>query len=627
MKKDLDFPVYLFHQGTAARAYELLGAHPAEEDGKKGYVFRVWAPNARQVFLTGDFNSWSRDSLPMKRLNSQGVWTLFAEGVSRGERYKYRIQTHSGQVLEKADPYGFHMETRPGTASVTWSLDQYSWKDSLWMAERERVSPYSQPMNIYEVHLGSWRRYADGNFFDYGKLAEELPSYVKDMGYTHMELMPAMEYPFDGSWGYQVTGYYAASSRYGSPEGLMALVDACHQQGLGVILDWVPGHFPRDAHGLSFFDGTPCYEYGDPFKQSHEEWGTLLFDWGRNEVRSFLISNALFWLEKYHFDGLRVDAVASMLYLDYGRRAGSWRLNVRGGKENLEAVSFLQALNQAVFAAFPNALMIAEESTAWPLVTKPPYAGGLGFNFKWNMGWMNDTLDYMKTDPLFRKGKHHQMTFSSTYAFSENFILPLSHDEVVHRKASLLNKMPGRYEEKFAAYRTYLAYMMAHPGKKLTFMGAEFGQFSEWNYEKELDWNLLGFESHEKLHRYVKALNHFYLENPPLWERDCIPEGFQWLDANDSSRNIYSFRRMDSSGGELLCIFNFAPVAWEQVWMGVPESGWYHVVFHSDAAAFGGSSTGVLPVLARALPAQGMGYSVTLDLPPLSAIFLQRQGV
>ena len=498
MDRELEMPVYLFHQGTAAKAYELMGAHQSAQNGEVGYIFRVWAPKAGSIAVMGDFNHWNSTEYLMERITPQGIWQIFIPGIDEYTSYKYMIEDAQGNHSAKADPYGFHMETRPGTASKTFNLDRYVWKDVKWRSGRTAKPPYSAPMNIYEVHLGSWRKYQDGNYFDYDKLSEELIPYIVEMGYTHLELMPVSEYPFDGSWGYQVMGYYAPTSRYGSPEGFMSFIDACHLAGISVILDWVPGHFPKDGSGLYRFDGSNCYEYDDPWKNEHKEWGTRVFDWGKNEVRSFLISNAMFWMDKYHIDGLRVDAVASMLYLDYGRKDGQWRPNINGGRENLEAVSFLKDLNKTIFGFYPDALMIAEESTAWPMVTKPVHTGGLGFNFKWNMGWMNDTLRYMRTDPLFRKGAHNNLTFSLTYFFSENFILPLSHDEVVHGKGSLINKMPGPYETKFANLRAYLSYMMAHPGKKLLFMGGELAQFSEWDYKKELDWNLLDYEMHKK---------------------------------------------------------------------------------------------------------------------------------
>ena len=622
MDLELELPVYLFHQGTAAKAYELMGAHPAMQNGKEGYSFRVWAPKAKKVSVIGDFNDWKGTNSLMKRLTDQGIWQIFIPNIKEYTAYKYLIEDYLGNQFTKTDPYCFHMETRPGTASKTYNLSSYQWRDSKWLVSQSKKTPYSAPMNIYEVHLGSWKKYQDDNYFDYAKLAEELIPYVKGMGYTHLELMPVSEYPYDGSWGYQVMGYYAPTSRYGTPEGFMSFVDACHQAEIAVILDWVPGHFPKDSNGLYQFDGSNCYEYEDPLKNEHNEWGTRIFDWGKNEVRSFLISNAMFWLEKYHIDGLRVDAVASMLYLDYGRKDGQWRPNAKGGRENLEAVSFLQDLNKTVFQSYPNALMIAEESTAWPMVTKPVDVNGLGFNYKWNMGWMNDTLQYMKTDPFFRKGSHNQLTFPLTYFFSENFILPLSHDEVVHGKGSLINKMPGEYEDKFSNLRTYLSYMMAHPGKKLLFMGGEFAQFSEWDYKKELDWNLLDYEMHSKFHEFIRELNHFYLDSSELWEQDDGWEGFQWIQADDSDNNVISFRRIDKKGNDIIVACNFSPVARTKYRIGVPKPGIYKTVFHSGLKKYGGSDdTKIKEVSAEDVKENGHEYSLKVDLPGLSTIF------
>ena len=622
MDRDLETPVYLFHQGTAAKAYEIMGAHPAASSGKEGYLFRVWAPKAKKVAVMGDFNQWNSSEFPMERLTPQGIWQLFIPDIKEYTTYKYMIEDEQGNRFAKADPYGFHMETRPGTASKTFNMDRYVWKDIKWQGIKNSKSPYSSPMNIYEVHLGSWRKYSDGNYFDYDKLAEELIPYVKEMGYTHLELMPVTEYPFDGSWGYQVMGYYAPTSRYGSPEGFMSFVDACHLSGIAVILDWVPGHFPKDQSGLYRFDGSNCYEYDDPLKNEHKEWGTRIFDWGKNEVRSFLISNAMFWMDKYHIDGLRVDAVASMLYLDYGRKDGEWRSNSKGGKENLEAVSFLQDLNKTIFRFHPSALMIAEESTAWPMVTKPVEVGGLGFNFKWNMGWMNDTLQYMKTDPLFRKGSHNNLTFPLTYFFSENFILPLSHDEVVHGKCSLVNKMPGQYEQKFANLRTYLSYMIAHPGKKLLFMGGELAEFIEWDYKKELDWSLLDFEMHKKFHDFIRELNHIYFDSTELWEQDDGWEGFQWIQPDDSGSNVISFRRIDKRGREMIIACNFSPVDRENYRIGVPKPGTYKTIFHSGLLKYGGVCKETSDALiAEHIKQNGYEYSLSTDLPGLSTIF------
>ena len=623
MNQNLELPVYLFHQGTATKAYELMGAHPFSKDGLSGYLFRVWAPKARNVYVTGEFNHWSQTEHKMKKITEQGIWQLFIPGIEEYSLYKYVIEDKSGSFLTKTDPYGFHSETRPGTASKTYDLSHYQWKDAEWQSRSGQPSSYQSPMNIYEVHFGSWRKYADGNYFNYEKLAEELIPYVKEMGYTHLELMPISEYPFDNSWGYQVTGYYAPTSRFGTPDGFRSFVDACHKAGLAVILDWVPGHFPKDAEGLYRFDGSNCcYEYEDPYKNQHLEWGTMVFDWGRNEVRSFLISNALFWFELYHIDGLRVDAVASMLYLDYGRPQGKWRPNCKGGRENLEAVSFLQDLNKAVFQSFPNALMIAEESTAWPMVTGPVHDGGLGFNYKWNMGWMNDSLEYMKQDPLFRKGSHHKLTFPLTYFHTENYILPLSHDEVVHMKGSLINKMPGSYQEKFDGLRAYMAYMIAHPGKKLLFMGGEFAQFSEWHFESELDWSVLEFDMHRKFHGFIRDLNHFYLEHSELWELDFGWEGFQWMNPDDHLNNMISFRRINQKGAEYIIISNFSPVARNKYRIGVPKKGMYQLVFSTGFNRYGGTEEDVFTEAeAEKKKMDGFDYSIEIDLPGLSTTF------
>jgi 1,4-alpha-glucan branching enzyme len=514
------------------------------------------------------------------------------------------------------------METRPHTASKTYSLNNYSWGDSAWQSKKHNHPPYHQPMNIYEVHLGSWKKYSDGNYFNYHKLAEELIPYVKNLGYTHIELMPLSEYPFDGSWGYQIIGYFAPTSRYGKPEEFMAFVDACHQNDIGVILDWVPGHFPKDEAGLYHFDGKPCYEYQDDLKSQHKEWGTMVFDWGRNEVRSFLISNAIFWLDHYHIDGLRVDAVASMLYLDYGR--SEWRPNIYGGRENLEAVSFLKDLNKTVFQNFPNTLMIAEESTAWPMVTMPAHVGGLGFNYKWNMGWMNDTLNYMTQDPFFRKGAHNNLTFSLSYFTTENYILPLSHDEVVHMKGSLINKMPGSNEEKFSNLRAYIAFMMAHPGKKLTFMGTELAQFSEWDYRKELDWNLLSDEKHQRFHTFIKDLNHFYLNNSSFWELDKDWTGFHWIDPDDSEKNIISFIRKNRRGRAIIVVCNFSPIPRKKYLVGVENPGTYRLVFSSSHTKYSGGDEEIIETESvQAVPKEmnNFKYSIEIDLPGLSTVY------
>ena len=615
-----DLPIYLFKQGNNMEAYRYFGAHLCAQDGQAGVVFRVWAPHAQAVSVVGDFNRWTPDADMMHKV-ADAVWELFIPGMKAYDVYKFCITTPSGEQVYKADPYAFHAETRPANGSKVYDIGGYPWGDAAWDEAQKKRDVLNSPMLIYELHAGSWKMKEEGVPYNYSELADELIPYIKEMGYTHVELLPITEYPFDGSWGYQVTGYFAPTSRYGTPHDFMAFVDKLHQAGIGVILDWVPAHFPKDGYGLYMFDGAPCYEDPNPRRGEHKEWGTMVFNYGMPEVQSFLISSALFWVEQYHIDGLRVDAVASMLYLDYNRRDGEWEQNVNGGKENLEAIAFLQKCNSTVLGRYPYKMMIAEESTAWPLVTKPASDGGLGFNFKWNMGWMNDMLSYMKTDPLFRAGNHGKVTFSFFYAFSENFVLPISHDEVVHGKCSLINKMPGDYEQKFANLRTFYGYMTAHPGKKLLFMGQEFGQFIEWDENKPLDWMLLGYDKHRQLQAYVKDLNAFYRETPAMWEIDYSWEGFQWIVPDDNQQSVIAFLRRDAKGKMVMVVCNFNPVLREGYEMGVPNAGSYKEVLNSDDPKYGGSGVTNGTVRSRKGAMHGFEQHVSLTLPPLSTLY------
>ena len=625
-----DLPVYLYKQGNNYEAQRFFGSHLTEQGGEKGVMFRVWAPHATAVSVVGDFNSWKPGSHPMKKSDGASIWELFIPGMKEFDVYKYCVTTRAGDLVFKADPYALHAETRPSNGSKVHDLSGFGWTVSQWMNAQKARDHINGPMNIYEMHAGSWKMKQDPEDkdkyipYNYSELADLLIPYITDMGYTHVELLPIMEYPYDGSWGYQVSGYFAPTSRYGTPKDLMAFVDKMHRAGIGVIMDWVPAHFPKDQFGLYMFDGEPCYEDPNPRRGEHKEWGTMVFNFGMKEVQSFLISSALYWLEQYHIDGLRVDAVASMLYLDYNRRDGEWEQNVNGGKENLEAIDFLRKLNTAILTRHPEKYMIAEESTAWPKVTKPASDGGLGFNFKWNMGWMNDMLSYMKTDPLFRSYNHNKVTFSFFYAFSENFVLPISHDEVVHGKCSLINKMPGEYDDKFANLRTFYGYMMAHPGKKLLFMGQEFGQFNEWYEAKPLDWMLLDYDKHKELQLYVKTLNQFYKDQPAFWQVDYSWEGFQWIVPDDYQQSIVAFLRKDAAGKQILVVCNFTPILREGYTMGAPVSGSYKEILNSDDAAFGGSGKyHNKNIRSKKAPKHGFDQSITLTLPPLSTLYFQ----
>lgn len=619
-----DYDLHLFNEGCHHKIYQKLGAHPMTKDGRAGTNFAVWAPSAQSVSLVCNHNHWDGRTNPMARIADSGVWEVFIPDIAPGEVYKYEIKTASGELLLKADPYAFFSELRPGTASVVYDLDNYEWRDEEWISARDAGNTFGKPVSIYEVHLGSWARSdADGNnFLTYEEYAKKLVDYAADMGYTHIELLPVAEHPLDDSWGYQVTGYYSVTSRYGRPEDFMYFVDECHRRGIGVIMDWVPAHFPKDAHGLARFDGTALYEHMDPRQGEHPDWGTLIFNYTRHEVRNFLIANAVFWFEKYHVDGIRVDAVASMLYLDYGRKKGQWIPNKYGGNQNLGAVDFLRQLNSTVFEYFPGIMMIAEESTSWPMITKPPYTGGLGFSYKWNMGWMNDYLKYVSMDTVYRKYHHNLITFSIMYAMSENFVLVLSHDEVVHGKYSMIGKMPGDYWQKFAGLRVTYGFMYGHPGKKLLFMGSEFGQFIEWDFRKGLDWNLLGYDMHAKLKTFVRDLNRLYTSEKAMHEIDFSYDGFEWIDCNDSDHSIVSFIRKGSDPLDILVfVCNFTPVVHDNYRIGVPFDAYYREILNSDSEIYGGSNVGNLGgVQSEQIMQTGRPYSLSIRIPPLAMV-------
>jgi 1,4-alpha-glucan branching enzyme len=624
-----DHDLYLFNEGTHYRLHTVLGAHPIEQDGEQGVHFAVWAPNAQSVSVFGDFNGWDKEANPLKALGASGLWATFIPGIEAGTAYKYHVHSqHHGYQVDKADPFAVHTETPPFTGSKVWDLS-YEWDDAEWMTNRGERNKANAPMSVYEVHLGSWMRYPDGNFMTYRDLAPKLAEYVNELGFTHVEFLPITEHPFYGSWGYQTTGYFAPTSRFGTPQDFMYLVDTLHQHGIGVILDWVPSHFPTDEHGLAYFDGTHLFEHADPRQGFHPDWQSYIFNYGRNEVRSFLLSSALHWLETYHIDGLRVDAVASMLYLDYSREGDDWIPNEFGGRENLRAIEFLRRFNEVIYQDFPDVQTIAEESTSWPMVSRPTYVGGLGFGMKWDMGWMHDSLQYISKEPVYRRYHHTNLSFRMMYAFSENFMLPISHDEVVHGKGSLINKMPGDDWQRHANMRSFLGYMYTQPGKKLLFMGSEFGQWLEWNHDASLQWDLLEYDSHRGLRQWMAELNRTYREEPALYELDFDPAGFSWIDANDADNSVLSYVRMGKSTADIiLAVFNFTPVPRENYRIGVPDGGYWKEILNSDAEAYWGSGHGNYGgAEAIAEPWHGRPYSLRLQLPPLSMILLKNEAV
>lgn len=617
------FPLYLFHEGKNFKSYQFFSPKKCS-NGE--WRFRLWAPNAIACSVVGDFNEWDEHANSMTKI-SDGIWEAHIGGLKKFDIYKFAVLNAKGELVLKIDPYGEHFETAPSNASKLYGKSEYNWCDKRWINSRFLRDVYRSPINIYEVHLGSWKRHEDGNVYSYRDMAQELIPYVKEMGYTHIELMPIAEFPFEGSWGYQVTGFFAPTSRFGTPDDFRYFIDACHRAGIAVILDWVIAHFPKDLHGLYEFDGTCQYEYSDDSMKEHKEWGTRVFDYGKKEVRSFLISSAFYWIEEFHIDGIRVDAVASMLYRDYARKDGEWTANCYGGNYHLEAIDFLKELNSAVLSEHKNVLMIAEESTAFPQVTHPPKDGGLGFNYKWNMGWMNDMLSYMSLDPFFRKDNHNKATFSISYAYSENYILPLSHDEVVHGKCSLINKMPGEYEQKFAALRAFYAFMTAHPGKKLLFMGGEFAQFAEWNFAQGLDWMLLDYPAHNKMREYVKDLNKLYLDLPQLYELDTVYEGFKWIVVDDNTQNVLSFIRYDSIGNYVIAIFNFSPIDRKGYVMGVPDKKQYKTILDSANVKYGGTREELPITRAVVGESHGYPYQISVDIPGNTAMYLKARDV